>query len=46
MKYGQLGVQILLYGFGPQMGWGAHNGRTVAPEAILSESPCRAHPET
>ena len=21
--YGQLGVQILLYGFGPQMGWGA-----------------------
>ena len=24
----------------------AHNGRTVAPEAILFESPCRAHPET
>ena len=23
-----------------------HNGRTVAPEAILFESPCRAHPET
>ena len=25
---------------------GPHNGRTVAPEAILFESPCRAHPET
>ena len=23
-----------------------HNGRTVAPEAILFESPCRAHSET
>ena len=23
-----------------------HNGRTVAPEAILFDSPCRAHPET
>ena len=27
-------------------GGGGHNGRTVAPEAILFESPCRAHPET
>ena len=25
---------------------GGHNGRTVAPEAILFESPCKAHPET
>ena len=25
---------------------GGHNGRTVAPEAILFESPCRAHSET
>ena len=25
---------------------GGHYGRTVAPEAILFESPCRAHPET
>ena len=25
---------------------GAHNGRTVAPEAILFESPCRANSET
>ena len=25
---------------------GVHNGRTVAPEAILFESPCRAHSET
>ena len=23
-----------------------HNGRTVAPEAILFESPCRANSET
>ena len=25
---------------------GVHNGRTVAPEAILFESPCRANSET
>ena len=25
---------------------GGHNGRTVAPEAILFESPCRANSET
>ena len=25
---------------------GGHNGRTVAPEAILFESPCTAHSET
>ena len=29
-----------------ELGGTPHNGRTVAPEAILFESPCRAHPET
>ena len=31
----------------PLRGWGGgHYGRTVAPEAILFESPCRANSET
>ena len=38
--------QKLLSGFFLLTGVPPHNGRTVAPEAILFESPCRAHPET
>ena len=38
--------QKLLSGFFSVKGVPPHNGRTVAPEAILFESPCRAHPET
>ena len=34
---------IFLSGIG---GYPPHNGRTVAPEAILFESPCRANSET
>ena len=29
MKYGQLGVQILLYGIGLQMGWGGRGALQI-----------------
>ena len=33
-------------GEGGNVKWGGHIGPTLVPEAILFESPCRAHSET